>query len=269
MTAGTQSSVRAPLERSGASPRSPWRRLLAPGVATAIALAILLSLGFWQVRRLAWKENLLALIHAGLHEAPRPLPPDSTWSRLKPDRYDYRHVYVRGVFENDKEAMVFIGSGGRRFAGAGPGYFVLTPLRLPDGAHVIVNRGFVPLAYKNPSTRAAGMITGETKVTGVMRPPEGRNLFTPADRPRKNLWFTRDPRKIGRFYKLRRTAPFTIDADPTPIAAPGLPAGGATVVNIPNNHLSYALTWFGLAAGLLAVFGAFASRIVRGQDETH
>jgi len=244
--------------------RSPARRLVGPTIATAIMLAILLSLGFWQVRRLAWKEDLLARIHARIHAPPQSLPPEASWPALKPHDYQYRHVHATGVFENNKEAQVFIGTGGGRHEGAGPGYFVLTPLRLANGAHVIVNRGFVPLADKDPSTRAAGQIAGPTTVTGLMRSPEGRNLFTPADNPAKESWFTRDPAEIARYYRLARTAPFMIDADATKSTAPGSPAGGATVVAIPNNHFSYAVTWFGLAAGLLAVFGVFVWRILHG-----
>lgn len=243
--------------------RSPWRRLVGPSIMTAIMLAILLSLGFWQVRRLAWKEDLLARIHARIHAPPQSLPPEASWPTLKPDDYEYRHVTASGVFENDKETLVFTSSGGAD-AGAGPGYFVLTPLRLADGADVIVNRGFVPVANKAPASRAAGEIAGPVTVRGLMRSPQDRNMFTPADDPAKGAWFTRDPAEIANFFHLGRTAPFSIDADASAPESPGLPAGGATVLNIPNNHFSYAVTWFGLAAGLLVVFGVFAARTLRG-----
>ena len=109
---------------------------------------------------------------------------------------------------------------------------------------------------KEPARRAAGQIAGEVTVTGLMRPPEKRNTFTPADEPDQNLWFTRDPAALGRALGLTDAAPFSVDADADGNPG-GWPKGGATVMTIPNNHLSYALTWFALAATLAGVALAF------------
>ncbi len=144
-----------------------------------------------------------------------------------------------------------------RATSAGPGYFVMTPLHLASGGTVIVNRGFVPIDHAAPTTREAGQVAGPVHVGGMMRSPEARNAFTPADNPATGQYFTRDPNVIAAHFKLSDTAPFTVDADATPIPG-GYPKGGATEREIPNNHLSYALTWFGLALGLFGVFGAFA-----------
>ena len=236
-------------------PLAPARRptrlglALAAGVAL-IAFAILIALGTWQVRRLAWKEDLLQKIETRMHAAPVPLPPESEWATLDPESYEYLRVEATGVFENDKEALIFRASGPNEGLST-PGYVVMTPLRLPSGAHVIVARGFVPEERKDPATRREGQVEGEVTVTGLLRAPEPRNMFTPADNPAKDLWFTRDPALIARHFGLERTAPFSIDADPTPIPG-GWPKAGVTPVNIPNNHLSYALTWYGLAATLAA-----------------
>jgi surfeit locus 1 family protein len=234
------------------------RRHLSLFVSTLLGFALLVSLGVWQVRRLAWKENLLAQIAARRDAPPAPLPPRADWPRLKPDAYDYRHVRLRGSFDNAKESYIFRASATGGEAG-GPGYEVVTPLKLDGGGVVFVNRGFVPQELKNPATRAAGEVTGEVEITGLMRPPEGRNLFTPADEPDKNLWFTRDPASLAAHWGLAGAAPFGVDADATPNPG-GWPKGGATVVNIPNNHLSYALTWFALAATLIAVAGLYVWR---------
>jgi surfeit locus 1 family protein len=235
------------------------RRLVGPTIATVVGFAILCSLGDWQIHRLAWKENLLAEIGSRVHAPPQPLPSESAWPTLSPEDYEYRHVELRGVFENSKEALVF-DPGGEGKVDEGPGYLVLTPLRLDDGAHVIVDRGFVPMDFKNPATRASSEISGETTVVGLMRSPEPRNWFTPADDPAKGDWFTRDPIAMAKFFHLTRAAPFSIDADPVAEAPFGAPAGGATALNIPNNHFSYAVTWFGLAGTLIGVYLAFAWR---------
>jgi surfeit locus 1 family protein len=232
---------------------SGWRGLLIPSFFALAVFALLVSLGVWQLHRLAWKEDLIAKIDARAHGPAVAIPPPGAWASLRPDDYEYRHVRVTGRFEHDKEALVFRASG----PGDGlskPGYLVVTPLRLDDGSHVLIGRGFVPEESRDPATRAAGQIAGEVTVTGLMRAPEPRNAFTPADAPAKNEWFTRDPLAISAHFGLERPAPFSIDADAAPLPG-GLPRGGVTVVTIPNDHLSYALTWFGLAATLVVVFG--------------
>jgi surfeit locus 1 family protein len=230
---------------------------LAAGVAL-IAFAILIALGTWQMRRLAWKEDLLQKIETRMHAAPAPLPPEAEWGKLDPDAYEYRRVTTTGVFEHDREALIFRASGPNEGLSQ-PGYVVMTPLRLASGAHVLVARGFVPESRKAPASRLEGQIAGETTVTGVLRAPEPRNAFTPADDPAKGLWYTRDPALIAGHFALARAAPFSIDADPTPVPG-GWPKAGVTPVNIPNSHLSYALTWYGLAATLAAFCGVLLWR---------
>jgi surfeit locus 1 family protein len=238
----------------------PLHGLVGPTIAAAIAFLTLVSLGLWQVRRLAWKEALLAQIEMRLHAPTQPLPGEASWPALSPTDYEYRHVSLRGAFENDKEVAVFDAGGEPGRPDVGPGWLVLAPFRLDDGSRVIVNRGFVSNDHKDPATRPAGQIQGETTVVGVMRAPQSRNLFTPADDPAKGVWFTRDPLEIAAFERLARTAPFTVDADASAAAPRSAPAGGATALDIPNNHLSYAITWFGLAGTLVGVWGAFAWR---------
>jgi surfeit locus 1 family protein len=228
------------------------RSLVWPALVALAGITVLVSLGIWQLHRLDWKKALIARIEARAKAPPGPLPPESQWAVLKPDDYEYRHVSLRGRFDS-REALVFRGSGPE--AGEGPGYLLLAPLKLPDGAAVIVNRGFVPGTAKDAGSHAPP--PGEVTVTGLMREPEPRNLFTPADQPDKDLWFTRDPDAITRHFGLSRAAPFSVDADYSgdPKA---LPRGGTTVIAFQNNHLGYAVTWFGLAAALAGVFGAWA-----------
>jgi surfeit locus 1 family protein len=235
-------------------PRAGAARLIWGAVATVVGCAILIFLGVWQLHRLAWKEGLIARIEERAKAAPTPLPPPSQWATLRPDDYEYRHVALDGVFENDKEALVFRPAGG---AARTPGFLVLTPLKLSSGAYLIVNRGFVPLDKKDPASRPESQIEGQKHVEGLMRPPEPRDAFTPADRPETGQYFTRDPGLIAAHFGLFPAAPFSVDADKT--SAPGFaPQGGASEVTLPNNHLVYALTWFGLALGWIGAFAAFA-----------
>jgi len=238
---------------------SRLRRVMVPALLTLAMGAFLIGLGVWQLQRLAWKTAILAEIEERVDAMPQPVPPQAAWPGLKPDDYEYRHVVVDGIFDHAKEALVFRGTA------AGPGYFVLTPLQLLSGGIVIVNRGFVPTGNAPAATRAAGQIPGIVHVTGLMRQPEPRNFFTPSDNPAKGEYFTRDPGLIAAHFALAGAAPFTIDADATPVPG-GLPVGGTTELAIPNNHFSYALTWFGLAIGLFGVFGVFAWRKVSAAE---
>lgn len=229
------------------------RPLLVPAIFTLIAGAILVGLGVWQLHRLTWKEAIIARIDARTKAAPQPLPPRATWPQLAPADYEYRRVTLDGTFDNDTETLVFRG------AEDGPGYLVMTPLALRGGGTVLVNRGFVPVDLKDRGRREVGEPKGEVHITGLMRQPEPRNLFTPTDQPDKAEFFTRDPQLIAAHLGLTDAAPFTVDSDAT--ANPGgWPRGGATELAIPNNHFEYALTWFGLALGLFGVFFSYAWR---------
>ncbi len=233
------------------------RGLVLPGICAAIALAILLGLGFWQLERLAWKESLIARVEERTKAPATPLAPESDWPKINPDNDEYRRVTVSGRFHHDKEAHVYTVVSEKRGRFAGPGFWVMTPLELPSGAFVIINRGFVPLDRKDSATRKQGQVEGTVSVTGLLRMPEDAGSFAPSNDPAKNAWYRRDAAESAKARGLARAAPFTVDADATPNPG-GLPQGGDTRVVFTNNHLQYAVTWFGIALALLGVFGAFA-----------
>jgi surfeit locus 1 family protein len=132
-------------------------------------------------------------------------------------------------------------------------------LKRADGTLVIVNRGFVPLDRKNAATRRDSEIEDETSVSGLIRFPQPHPWFVPADDPEKNVWFSRDPAVIAKAFGLERVAPVIVDADADAHKPPS-PRGGQTRVALPNDHLQYALTWFGLALVLACVFATYALR---------
>jgi surfeit locus 1 family protein len=236
-----------------------------PGLATLIALIVLLGLGSWQLARLAEKDQLVTQIEASLSAPPVPLPEPETWASLKSTDYDYRRVSLTGTFNHDKEALVFgfISVGGR--GDTREGFFAVTPLTLADGSTVLVNRGFVPQALREQSARLEGLTKGIVTLTGLMRAPEKKGTFTPNDEPTKNLYFTIDPVTLASALKLDKAASFIVDADRMAGSAPW-PDGGHTIVTLVNNHLQYALTWFALAFGLMGVFFVFARKRLNGSD---
>ena len=131
---------------------------------------------------------------------------------------------------------------------------------------VWINRGFVPTAQKLPSSRASGLVEGETSVSGLLRRPRERSWYEPGDRPAGNEWFSRSPPTWSPYFPLptQEVAPYLIDISYDPNLAGGLPQGGETIVQFPDSHLGYAITWFGLAAALAVIFALFAWRRVRG-----
>jgi surfeit locus 1 family protein len=239
------------------------RSLLWLALFTALGLAALVGLGVWQLQRLAWKEALIAEVAARAAAPPVDAPPPADWASLAPADYEYRHVRLAGVYDFAHQALVFRALDQPRGRFGGPGYLVLTPLRLADGSDVIVNRGFIPFDQKDRLAEPQMQSSEPVVVSGLMRASEPRNWFTPADDPAHGQWFTRDPGAIAAALKLPRAAPFTVDADAT--GDPGvLPQGGETILAFPNNHQAYALTWFGMALALAAVAGAFALTRLRG-----
>ena len=126
----------------------------------------------------------------------------------------------------------------------------------PDGSIVVVDRGFVPLDRKDMATRAQGAPHGTVDIVGVMRWPESRGMFTPADDVKNNVWYLRDPAAMAQAKNWGEIAPFYIDQE-APVPPGGLPLPGKLVVHLPDNHLQYAITWFGLALGLAGVYAVW------------
>ena len=225
--------------------------LLWPALAAGIAFAILVGLGTWQLARLSWKEGLIRAIAERSTAAPVKAPAEGEWAGLSKGEVEYRRVTLEGSFLHASEARIFTDLPRTKGPARGIGYWVLTPLIQADGSVVIVNRGFVPIERADPASRREGQTDGEVTVTGLIRWAEERNLFTPSDDPASGQWFTRDPAAIATAAGLRRVAPFTVDAEAS--APGGLPQGGETRLVLSNRHLEYALTWYGLALGLVIV----------------
>ena len=236
--------------------RGAWALLFWPAVATALAFAFLVSLGVWQVRRLGEKEALIARVESRAHVAPGDLPPRADWGARAPVDYDFTHVRARGHYLPGRDALIF--SKPPEGFGPEPGYIVVTPFALETGGVILIERGFVP-ASKADDAAGRTPSSEEVDVSGLLRAPQSRNVFTPADEPGRFIWFTRDPATIAVALGLAGAAPFTLALEAPPSAgANGYPRLVATTPEIVNNHLSYAFTWFSLAGALLVIFGLYA-----------
>jgi surfeit locus 1 family protein len=235
---------------------APRLRFFLSAVVVVAALAILVSLGTWQLDRKAQKEALIALLDSRLAAPPAPLSATGFWPS-DPGEDEFTRVTFPAEFARGEEAFVYTSGSGLRPDVKEPGYWVLSPAHLPDGRTVIVNRGFVPDARRDAATRADGEPKGKVTIVGEIRAPEPRGLFTPKDEPAKNLWFVRDPAAIAAAKGWGAVAPFYIDQE-APQAPGGLPRVGPLKMSLPNNHLQYAVTWYGLAASLVVISLAFA-----------
>jgi surfeit locus 1 family protein len=243
-----------------AEPRSSRLSLAAALVAGLVAFAILIMLGTWQVQRMHWKEGLLATIEARVHAEPKPLDAVLSSGPAVAD-LEYTPVALEGTFVHAAERHFFATWNGAS------GFFVYTPLLRPQGDYVFVNRGFVPYDLKDAARRPQSLVDGPVAITGLLRAPlvEKPSAILPDNDPGKNLFYWKDIRAMAASAGLPADAAILgvfVDADDTPNEG-GLPVGGVTIVDLPNNHLQYVVTWYGLAAALAAVLGAWLWRNFR------
>ena len=213
-------------------------------LGAVVLFSVFVVLGTWQVQRRAWKLDLIARVQGRVHAPAVPAPAVAEWPRVTAANSEYRHVLVSGTLLNDSETLV------QALTELGSGFWVLTPLRQADGSVVLVNRGFVPPERRARAAHGAGDGTTDAVLTGLLRISEPGGSFLRKNDPAHDRWYSRDVQAIAAARGLGRVAPYFIDVDgpPSGDAAPGsTPVGGLTVVSFRNAHLSYAITWYGLA----------------------
>jgi surfeit locus 1 family protein len=219
--------------------------MIGPLVFGVAGVAVLAWLGVWQLHRLEWKTAILERIEARLAAEPVAVPaaPD-------PQADAYLKVEASGRLEPG-ELHVYTSAPGR-----GVGYRVIAPLGLEDGRRVLVDRGFVPIEAKD-AVRPPGPVT----VAGNLAWPRETDRWTsPPDRE-ENIWFARD---VALMAEALGTEPVMIVASASD--GPAAPAPMPVPVNLPNDHLGYAITWFGLAVVWAVMTGYLLSRINRRTD---
>jgi len=203
------------------------KRMIVPLVFGVVGVAILLLLGFWQLRRMEWKQTLLNNIAARI-AAPAvdiPIQPNK-------DRDSYLHVRLTGTLSGEEIHVL----ASQKYAG--PGFEIISKLQTSDGP-VLVDLGFVPEKDKNTPRP-----TGEFTITGNLLWPDAKGYFTPQPDLTKNEWFARDlPAMAARL----KTSKVLVVASAVEPAVQGLPKPVQLASNIPNRHFEYVLTWFSLA----------------------
>jgi surfeit locus 1 family protein len=221
---------------------SVWTVVFAMGLL--VAFVGFIALGIWQWQRMGWKDALIARVEARVHADPVPPPPRSRWPEITAQSDEYRRVRLSGRFlavpETRTQAVTTLGAG----------WWLLAPFRTDDGEIVLVNRGFVPTGEG-----AAPPPTGAVAIEGLLRISEPKGGFLRSNDPGQDRWYSRDVGAIASARGLNgeAVAPFFVDAARDP-GGQGWPRGGLTVVQFRDHHLSYALTWFGMAL-LTAIAG--------------
>lgn len=229
-----------------------------PTVMTLPAVLVGLALGIWQLDRREWKAAIIADRVAKSSALPLGALPE----RFDPAEHEFRTVRVSGRFLHDKEMF----QGAKSLRG-NPGYHVLTPLALEGGGHLLISRGWVPLERKLPEGRRPGQVTGTVAIVGVLRAPVGRTNWlarqtVPDNRPDQNFWFFIDLPAMAQASGLPDLKPYYLEAGAAPNPG-GFPIGGQARIELPNDHLQYAITWFAIAATGIVIYLLFHRRRAR------
>ena len=239
------------------------------GLFTLAMVAIFIGLGVWQLQRRTEKHALIAALTERLAAEPVPLPPASEWSKLTPQKDEFRRVHFKATYQAGSDAMVFSSGSAVRDDISGPGAWAFMPARLQGGETVVINAGFVQNTMQDRAQQdraVSRLVTGmPAELTGYVRFPEKEGMLTPAASPAKRLWFVRDHLEMSRLLAWGDVAPFYIDLE-RPVPPNGIPSPGALHVHLKDDHMQYAITWFTLAGAVVIAFFVWLRGRRRGAD---
>ena len=228
-----------------------------PLLFTITGVVLMVGFGTWQLQRLEWKENLILQIEEGLKQSPVALP-----LLLKGiSEVEYKRYKVTGIFQHDKEMHLFSTN-----LNGKPGYHIYTPLIRPNGAPVILNRGWVPEELKEQESRQGGLTKGLVTLNGIARLSRARTMFVPENNIKSNRWYYANIGEMATASSLETVVPIFLEAESTS-GDFNWPRGGITRVNLPNRHLEYVFTWYSFAATLLVIFILFRRKQKMEMDE--
>ena len=235
-----------------------FRFALWPTLFTIPAVLMMLGFGVWQLERLAWKTSLIDRMQSRMAAAPVPLDALSG----KPADVEYRNVRLSGRFDHAHELHVIA-----RSLNGNLGYQIVTPLVLSDGRVVLISRGWVPEERKDPARRAEGQVQGPVELVGVTRLSQVPGWVTPNNDAAKNVWFYVDIPAMRQAAGITAPGPnywFSASNAPNP---GGFPIGGQIQINLPNDHLQYAVTWFAFAVILSVIYLIYSRKLAQHQEK--
>lgn len=264
------------MHRTGESmnQRSIAASLFWPTVLSVVGLAVLISLGTWQLQRKAEKEALISLIEN--RRTGEAVELATLLAQVSLDDADYQRVKVTGRFVAGKARFYYAPQ-----PQLGPGFDVYEPLEYAEGQVVWVNRGFIPQRIRDTAAIWQSP-SGEVTIVGNARLPAKPGAFTPDNDAEGNNWYWRDLAGMQRsafdpgagktaagVFVVAEPEQRLTDVDRAHLKDGDWPRPGVSRIVIVNRHLEYALTWYGLAATLIGVYLAFAwARLRQGRPQS-
>ncbi|MEM1376764.1 MAG: SURF1 family protein [Pseudomonadota bacterium] len=246
--------------------RFPWLV-----IALAIpALLVLLALGTWQVQRLAWKEGLIATVEARMNTAPLPAL-EAVHSEDTVGGLDYRPVSISGTYKPGEVFFEFTTYNGV----SGWNLFHLLeppPNEQRRARYTIVNRGFIAYDMREQWEDVASLPEGEVELTGLLRMGlvEKPGFALPDNDEAQRTFYWRSMQGMARAAGVdagQVTDWYIDEGMPGEGQLGEWPVRGTTIVQFSNNHLQYAVTWYGLALTLVGVVGFFVAGRLRDGDD--
>ncbi len=224
------------------------KRIALPLIFGLVGCIVLVGLGLWQLQRLQWKEAVLAEISARIVAAPVAVPAD-------PDPEADRYLPVVATGRTTGEELLALVS----LKQVGAGYRVISAFETVGGRRILLDEGFIRTTERDAPRPAAAL-----EVTGNLHWPDEVDGFTPDPDLASKLIFSRD---VPFLAETLGTEPILIiarEVSGTANRATPLPV---TTTGIPNNHLGYAVQWFGLALVWAGMTGFFLWRMTRANRE--
>ena len=223
---------------------------------------ILCGLGSWQLERKAWKDTLVAQIAERSRAAAIPVE-TALQAVARGEKLEYARVRASGRFHHDKARFLFAPEAGRT------GWHVYVPFETATGVRILVNRGFVGNEWRQTPTTSPSTSAADVEVVGLLRHTGVPGTFTPNNDSAKNVWYWRDlAGMLGSAFPQQQVAAPLISLDveaSADLPAESTPRPGVTRLTLPNRHLEYALTWYGLAAALFGVYATFLLQRIRAK----
>ncbi len=212
------------------------------------AVVLFLGLGIWQTQRLAWKNDLIAKITSQAKAEPTSLDQLLDLAKQGKD-IKFRRVRLSGSYRHGSELHFYTLLDGV------PGWRVVTPFSTNNHGIVLVDRGFVPIPKKDQASRQADLENGAMEIIGAVRTEYApKSGFTRTNIPAENRWYWMDKPELLKAASLMKILPFVVQLEAADHSGE-FPKAVKVSPRLANNHLSYALTWFGMAIGLIIVFG--------------
>ncbi|WP_417428109.1 SURF1 family protein [Kiloniella sp.] len=235
-----------------------------PTMFTIPVVLIAIALGTWQLSRMEWKKDQIALRTDRASAVAISFSETYPGEVADPQADEFINVWVEGEFLHDKELIM-----GARSLDRQLGIQIITPFVMTDGRQILINRGFVPSEFKAPASRPEGQVDGPVKIEGLLRVGgwKGYEFVRPVNDPEDNFWFYTDIKEMSQKTDLSNPV-MSVYLDAGPAANPGgYPLGGQTRIALVNNHLEYVITWYAMALILAVIYFIYHYRPVEKRED--